>query len=119
MTILIDHCVPLFVARWLDEWGYPVTLLKEHIPVDSPDSDVIELAQDLDAVLLTADKDFSSILDYPPDSHVGIIVLRHQLADDDLADSLQQVISELYRDGLRQTLVVVNQRGYRIRRSSP
>ena len=117
MSIFIDHCVPRKFHRLLQEWGYSSILLQEHLPVDSPDSDVLQTAQTLDAVLLTGDLDFSNILDYPPTDYVGLIVMRYE-PDQETAiiATLKQLLSDLYRDDLRHVLVIAEPTRYRIRK---
>jgi len=77
------------------------------------------LAQSLDAILLTVDLDFANILHYPPQSHAGVIVLRYHIQDEVALDTtLQQALNDLYRSGLRQTLLIVDPRRYRIGRTT-
>src|SRR5215207_3604904 len=117
MSIFIDHCVPRKFHRLLQEWGYPSNLLHDHIPVDSPDSDVLRIAQTLDAVLLSVDLDFSNILDYPPIDYMGLIVMRYEPDQETaLIATLKQTLSDLYRDDLRHVLVIVEPTRYRIRK---
>lgn len=117
MTILLDHCVPRRYQRLLQSWGYSVTLTTEHIQADAADMQVILLAHRLDAVLVTVDTDFSNILDYPPQRYGGIMVLRYQPIDEAQLDaSLRQALIDLYREGLRNVLVIVTPTRYRIRR---
>lgn len=117
MSILIDHCVPGVFLRVLREWGYEANPLKQYIKPDADDPDVISLAQSLDAVLLTADMDFSNILDYPPQNYQGIIVIRYQAAqEEESMATLQNALHDLYRDELRKALVVITANRYRVRR---
>jgi predicted nuclease of predicted toxin-antitoxin system len=58
-----DHCVPLSIARALQQHGHEVAALYEHLPVNSPDPVVIAKAQELDAVLLSLNGDFSDIVE--------------------------------------------------------
>lgn len=114
--ILLDHCMPRRYQRLLSEWGYPVALLTEHLPADAPDSDVLQTAQQLDAVVLTVDLDFANIIDYPPKQYAGIVVLRYQARDQDALDqTLKTAFSDLYQDDMRGTLIVVSPRRYRVR----
>ncbi len=114
--ILLDNCVPHRYLRLLREWGYDATLMTAHIPADAPDTDVIALADELDAVLLTVDLDFSNILDYPPSDYNGIVVMRYQIQDEaELDDTLKSALEDLYRDDLRGVLVIVAPGRYRIR----
>jgi predicted nuclease of predicted toxin-antitoxin system len=117
VSIFIDHCVPRKFHRLLQEWGYSSTLLQDHVPVDSADPYVLQIVQTLDAVLLTVDLDFSNILDYPPAEYMGLIVLRYE-PDQEIAliETLKQMLSDLYRDDLRQVLVIVEPTRYRIRK---
>ena len=102
MSILLDQCVPLIFLKSLENWGYTVSYARDHIEPNADDEDVIALATKLDAVLVTIDKDFANVLDYPPAAYQGIIVLRYRLAEEDvLKNSLQQALAELYRDKLR------------------
>ncbi len=117
MSILLDHCVPRKYLRLLQSWGYNAMLLTEHVAPDAADVDVIALAQTLDAVLLTVDLDFANILNYPPDDFAGIVVMRYEASNEDfLAASLQQALTDLYRDPLRGVLVIIEPLRYRIRR---
>ncbi len=119
MSVLLDHCTPRRYAKLLRQWGYSAELLSTYIAADSTDPNVLALAQSLDAVLLTVDLDFANILHYPPQSHAGVIVLRYQIQDEAALDTtLRQALSDLYRSGLRQTLLIVDPRRYRIRRSA-
>ncbi|MFC1960506.1 DUF5615 family PIN-like protein [Chloroflexota bacterium] len=109
--------MPRKFQRLLREWGYEADLLQEHTRANAPDSDVIQLAQSLDAALLTVDKDFSNVLHYPPQDYAGIIVIRYLLLEEDLLiATLHQALSDLYRADLRGTLVIVTPNRYRIRR---
>lgn len=117
MTILLDHCVPRRYARLLAAWGYKVELSTEYIAANAPDSEVISLAQQRDAVLLTVDLDFANILNYPPAGFGGIIVMRYRVEDESRLDStLKIALEDLYRDDMRNTLVIVDATRYRIRR---
>lgn len=119
MSILLDHCVPRKFLRLLHEWGYEATLLRQHIAPDSDDPDVITTAQELDAVLFTVDMDFANILDYSPEDYQGIVVMRYQAGKEEESISvLKQALNDLYRDGLRGTLVVISAERYRVRRGS-
>lgn len=117
MSILLDQCVPRRYLRLLRGWGYDASPLAEHAAIDSPDQEVIAVAQSLDAVLLTVDKDFANTLDYPPRDSLGIIVLRYRATDEGSLDkSLRQLLEDRYRDGLRGALAIVDAGRYRVRR---
>ena len=77
------------------------------------------MAQELDTVILTVDRDFGNILQYPPHEYVGIVVIHDEVrARTAVAQQLKQALVELYRDGLRGVLLVIEPDGYRVRRSA-
>src|SRR4051794_4183120 len=117
MTILVDQCVPRKFLRLLNDWGYQTYSVTEYIAANSSDQDVIALAQKLDAVLLTIDLDFANVIDYPPANYQGIIVARYEIHDEVLLTStLKQMLTTLYRDELRASLIIVEPKRYRVRK---
>lgn len=114
--ILLDHCVPRRYLHLLHEWDYDAVLMTDHIPADAPDPDVLALAEELDAVLLTVDMDFANILDYPPTDYGGLVVMRYRIEDEaELDETLKTALADLYRDDLRGVLVIVVPGRYRVR----
>jgi predicted nuclease of predicted toxin-antitoxin system len=71
-----DHCVSNAIMQILREAWDEVVRLREHLPVESPDADVIAKAQQLDALLLSLNGDFADIVTYPPANYQGIIALQ-------------------------------------------
>jgi len=71
-----DHCISRTIIETLKEEGHIVFRLKDHIPMDSPDEEVILKAQELDSVLISLDGDFADIVRYPPEKYKGIIALQ-------------------------------------------
>lgn len=71
-----DHCVPSEIGAALESAGHRVFLLRKVMPPRSPDLVVIEKAQELDAILVTLDADFSEIVAYPPSKYGGIMALQ-------------------------------------------
>jgi predicted nuclease of predicted toxin-antitoxin system len=116
MTILLDHCTPRKFLGLLQTWGYKVVLTQAHISVDASDVQVIRLAQELDAVLLTVDMDFANIVNYPPQNYCGIIVIRYGADVDTITTkTLKTVLEEMYHDKLRGCLVVIKEDQYKVR----
>jgi len=71
-----DHCVSNAIMQTLREGVHEIARLREHLPVESPDAIVIAKAQQLDAILLSLNGDFSDIVTYPPADYQGIIALQ-------------------------------------------
>jgi predicted nuclease of predicted toxin-antitoxin system len=76
VKLFLDHCVPNRVGELLTTAGHEVLRLRECLPADSPDFDVIRKANELDAVLVSLNGDFADITMYPPADHLGIIALQ-------------------------------------------
>jgi predicted nuclease of predicted toxin-antitoxin system len=81
------------------------------------DPEVLQLAIQRDEVLISEDKGFGNIIDYPPRSHQGVIVLNIRTRNrKGLHNVLQQFLSSVNRDQLRQTLAIIDEMMARIRR---
>ena len=74
--VFADHCVPTSVQFALREAGHEVIRLRDRLPANAVDPDVIAEAVALDAALLTLDGDFSDIVAYPPARYRGILALQ-------------------------------------------
>lgn len=76
LRFFTDHCFPNSVGVTLSAHGYNVLRLRDHIPPNSPDPQVIAAAQQLDAILLSLNGDFADIVAYPPATYKGIVSLQ-------------------------------------------
>jgi predicted nuclease of predicted toxin-antitoxin system len=61
MRFLLDHNVPVSVAEVLRERGYTVQLVKDILPIDSPDQLVATVSEIEGAILVSIDRDFRRI----------------------------------------------------------
>lgn len=76
LRFFMDQCAPRSVTESLQKAGHAVDLLRNHLPINATDPDVIARAQSLDAVLVTLNGDFADIVNYPPANFGGIIALQ-------------------------------------------
>ena len=76
LRFFADHCIPNSIIKILLEAGYEVLILREHIPIESPDTTVISKAQELGAILISVNGDFADIVNYPPAAYAGIIAIQ-------------------------------------------
>lgn len=76
LKFFIDQCVPSNISKILRDSGYDVLILKDYIPVDSPDLEVIREAQRQEAILVSLNGDFGDIINYPPIQYKGIISIQ-------------------------------------------
>ena len=51
-------------------------ILKDHLPKNAPDRDVIDICQQLEAVLISLNGDFADLTAYPSAKFKGIIALQ-------------------------------------------
>ena len=76
LRFLSDQCVPSEITESLKQRGHDVTLLREVLPINSPDPAVIAKAQHLGAILLSLNGDFADIITYPPSQYIGIVAVQ-------------------------------------------
>jgi predicted nuclease of predicted toxin-antitoxin system len=75
LRFLADHCVSNSIQN-LREANHEVLRLKDVLLVESSDMVVITKAQEIDAILLSLNGDFSNIVNYPPKDYKGIVALQ-------------------------------------------
>lgn len=76
LRLFSDQCVPAEITDFLKHHHYEVTLLRDVLPIRSLDPTVIAKAQELPAILLSLNGDFSDIVAYPPANYGGIIAIQ-------------------------------------------
>ena len=76
LRFLADHCVSNSTVQSLREANHEVLRLKDVLPVGSSDMVVITKAQEIDAILLPLNGDFSHIVNDPPKNYKGIVALQ-------------------------------------------
>jgi len=119
LRFFADHCVSNAIMQTLREGGHEVMRLREHLPVESPDTVVIAQAQHLDAILLSLNGDFADIVTYSPADYQGIIALQvrnHPEIIPQLMQRLQDyLLSHADREYYRGKLLVVEVHRIRVR----
>ena len=114
-----DHCVSNAIMQTLRAAGHEVVRLREQLPVESPDAVVIAKAQQLNAILLSLNGDFSDIVTYPPADYQEIIALQvrnHPEIIPQLMQRLQDYLtSHADREYYRGKLLVVEVHRIRVR----
>ncbi len=69
LKFFAHHRVPNSIINKLIETGHEVLRLKDHIPANSADSEVISKAKQLNAILISLTGDFSDIVSFPPSNY--------------------------------------------------
>jgi hypothetical protein len=74
VTFLLDHDVPADIEYSVTALGHGVLKLSEALPITAPDQEVLRLAADRDAILITCNRDdFLELAGKVP--HAGIVIL--------------------------------------------
>ena len=76
LRFFCDHCVPAEISDALRQQGHDAKVLRDILPIRSPDPVVIAKAQELGAILVSLNGDFSDIVTYPPGLFLGIISIQ-------------------------------------------
>lgn len=119
MLFLTDANVFVPMVHGLRRMGHDVFDAKEKGLENLSDSEIFELAQNEKRILVTMDKDFSSILLYPPGKHHGIIVAKlYRLKVDDATKLLLDAIHDIRAEDIAGNLVIVDRNKTRIRKKS-
>lgn len=76
MKFLTDENVYTQIVEAIRSLSHDVLDIKEQNLFRMPDDDISQMAQNMERILITNDKDFSNILTYSPSEYHGIIILR-------------------------------------------
>ena len=116
MRIKLDENMPASLMALLQSAGHDAATVVEEKLSGEVDSVVIRAAASEGRLLITFDRDFLDIREYPPGSHAGIVVFR--LEDQRwpvLEAAARRVIDSGILDRLRQGLAIVDDARIRIR----
>jgi predicted nuclease of predicted toxin-antitoxin system len=95
LRFLCDQCIPAEISNHLRQEDYTVILLREVLPIRSPDPEVITKAKELNAVLVSLNGDFSDIVAYPPSQYSGIIAIQLHNHPEIIPQIMQRMLSFL------------------------
>lgn len=96
--------------------GYDVVRVSDLLPVDAPDSEILELARQRDAVVVTQDLDFSALLALSGYDRPSLITLRLTNTDPYLvSERLKQVLGQVEQRLNEGCAVTVDDANIRIR----
>ena len=109
LRLLVDENLPRSLTAALREAGHQVWDVRELGERGVPDDRVLQLAQELKAALISADKGFGNIVRFPLGSHWGIVVVRlpSETPGSELCRTVIQALAGLEPDELRGRLCIV------------
>ena len=120
LRFLADHCVPASIPVALRLDGHGVTLLRDVLPIRSPDALVISKAKELDLILLSLNGDFADIVAYPPRNYRGIIAIQLHNHPEVIPQVMQQLRGYMHAHPTQQEyerkLLIVEPHRIRVRR---
>lgn len=76
LRFFADQCVSNLIIQSLQNVGHEVLRLKDHLPTNAIDKEVLLKAQEKEAILLSLNGDFADIVVYPPDQYKGIVTFQ-------------------------------------------
>ena len=115
MTIVADESVDGRTVEHLRAAGHHVLFIAELEP-GIKDREVLRRAVEMDAVLVTADKDFGELVFRQRLPHSGVVLIRLAgLSLEDRAAHVTRSLSEC-AEGLREYFAVLDERAIRLRR---
>lgn len=117
MKLFADESVWEITRAFVRQLGHDLATVEERGLAGAADETVLSQALAEDRVLLSRDLDFSNILLYPPDQHLGIIVLRiRPHTTDSVRRVLASVLTYFSQESIQQALVIVDHNKFRERR---
>ncbi|MDQ6757679.1 MAG: DUF5615 family PIN-like protein [Bacteroidota bacterium] len=113
--IIVDESTDARITEALIVAGYKIFSIKELMP-GTDDINIIQLAADKGAYILTEDKDFGDELVFRKVSHAGAMLLR--LAGVDIEDKIMLVLKAIdkHSDELINAFSVLSKKKLRIRK---
>jgi len=114
-VFLIDECVSVQTEKFLKNLKYRTVNVQEHRLSGATDDKLFKLANDKGDVLITYDRGFGNIIEYPPSSHSGIIILKvkNKSSMEKCHIILQELLSK--EKEFKSTLFVIDENKYRKR----
>ncbi len=88
---IVDAGVGKTIEDWLSNEGYEVFAIRT-INAEMEDLDIIKMANEMDAIIITMDKDFGELVFKSKQDHSGILLLR---LDDAVAEEKLAAIQNI------------------------
>jgi predicted nuclease of predicted toxin-antitoxin system len=117
IKVKVDEDLPRLAVNVLRDHGYDAVNVIEQGMGGWNDHKLWEAIQTEERFLITADKGFANIQQYPPGKHAGVLLLR---PDEEgirpVLSLLEQVLVSYRLENLASTITVASQRGIRVRK---
>ena len=118
VRLKVDEDLPAEIAELLSSYGHDALTVAAQGWMGMPDAILWPWVQDERRWLITADKGFANLRRYSPGSHAGVILLRaHEESRRTYLSLAGIALERLSLDELTGAIVVVTDRGIRVRRT--
>jgi predicted nuclease of predicted toxin-antitoxin system len=116
---LLDENVSPAIGVFLQSMNFDVVHAGESGMHGASDDQIMDLAWQEERTLITLDKHFADLVLYPPSTHWGVLRIRiHPPLLADVIQALEHFLKQFDLSGIRGTLIVLENDGFRIRRAS-
>lgn len=118
LKFIVDEDLPRSTTRLLREMGFNALDVRDCGLRGKSDEEIFEYAQKENAIILTGDRGFGSILRFTPGTYWGIIVANFpsEMPVPDLNIRIKKALNTLTKDDIKGNLVIIDPRKIRIRR---
>lgn len=76
LRFFADHCVPMLAVHLLRSDGHAVLLLRDYLPKDASDQNVLDESLRQNAIALSVNGHFSDLTRFDPAAYGGIIAIQ-------------------------------------------
>jgi predicted nuclease of predicted toxin-antitoxin system len=114
MKFLADESVDFPIVKLMRNLGYDIEAIME-FSAGIPDTEVLKIANEKEAVLITMDKDFGELVYRNKHNAFGIVLLRINHLESDKQLSIINQLLDKYVDELLGRFTVVQENNIRIR----
>ena len=119
MNFLLDENISPKTVQFLKELGHAAIHVREVNLRGASDDTVFEYAKQHGFVLITIDRDFGNILDYPPGTHSGIIRLKFRYMPSKIVlSALKNFLEEVTPEDIYGNLTILEENRYRLRKKA-
>lgn len=115
---VIDEDLPRSTAESLKKEGYKVFDIRDYGLRGKSDRKIYEFAKKQKAVLITRDKGFGNILEFPIGRHYGIVVIDFpmQVSDKEMNRFLIKCLRKIKKEDFKGNLIIIEPGRIRMRK---
>lgn len=110
IKFLTDENISPSLIKAIRRKGYDVKDIKELKRFGISDNDVLNIANKEDRIILTHDKDFANLLNFPLTSHRGVILLRFvDQSPNNVIKHFMPVLDSKLKNKFKNSLVIITE----------